>query len=875
MTYNSLSGLIMSNKYSNGKLTIGIFSNTLDFEFQILVWAGVQAAAKIVDANMICFAGAELKTPNLIRNERNTVYEMIGTKNVNGLIILPSINCSFLTMEEINEYFEKYHNMPIVSIGMHLKNISSIIIDNKYGFKSLVDHLIEVHNRRKFLYIGGPVNNLEAIDRLNAFKESLNDHQITINPEHITVADYLLQPAYSIVHNLLNQKFDFDAIVAANDSMAMGAIKALQEKKVVIPDEISVIGFDDINIAHSLLIPLTTVRQPVYEMTRKAIDIIIKKIDGKKVKDLEIIKTEPVIRNSCGCMTRDINHVIMKNLKPNQSGISDFKNIKNEVLIELKENHSFTSKFLSIYNNIIEDFFKVVQSEVSDNDFIIKFDKTLRICISNNFDNSVWDELFFLIRKKIQPFFLNQPDKIIQIDDLIFQLCILNNNVLKQIENNSHIQLLERTRILQRIMRELVNSFNIQNLVEKLATELPKIGIKSCYLSLHSSKEKMFKEARLILAYNKNGRIKLDNKKSIFPSQELFPRDLIKIDERFDLIIESLVYEKEQLGFVVFEIDPLEGILITSVSDQITSTIKASMLLQETLEKGKKLEQILSELKEQHKELEETYEKLKENQKKLIIADKMASLGRLTAGIAHEMSTPLATARGSLAEIVNLIKEYKISLSNTDITIKDHNEIADDMLKTVTLADKAIGKASGFIKSIKSQTREDDYKEKIFFNVVNIINETILLLSHILKQNNLSIGFNFSNGSISLFGNPGKFSQVITNLIINAIDAVASKKGKSIKIDLSEDKKNVILRIEDNGCGILEENITKIFDPLFTTKPFGHGSGLGLTIVQDIVYREYNGYIEVESKVDYGTIFTIIIIKPAGHKNKKKFYYNY
>jgi DNA-binding LacI/PurR family transcriptional regulator/signal transduction histidine kinase len=842
----------MIDRDSTGRPTIGILSNSLDYEYQVLIWAGVKAAAKELNFNVICFTGAEINSPNPIRQERNKIFELISKHNIDGLIIVPSTNCNFMTIKEMEAYFKRFNFIPMVSIGIKLKNIPSIIIDNKSGLKNLVDHLIEVHGYKKFLYVGGPINSIESKERLQAFKDSLNEHGIKIEKEYLTNGNYFLQPTYFLVRDFLNKGERFDAIVTASDNMAIGAIWALEEKGIIIPDETAVTGFDDIKSASSISVPLTTVRQPLFKMAKKAVNVLINKINRKKAIDLEVMKTEPVIRKSCGCLNIDIEHVPIEDIKMSSKSPSDFNLIKDSILNKIKEIYIFKTEEhkIDIYSLVIENLIKFIKNELSDKDFIFELDKILKRSMLENHNKSEWNRLLFLFRKKILPIFLNQPQIIIKIEDLIHQARILINEASIQIEKNSYIRLSERTRILQQIMRDLVNSFDVQTLLQRMAVELPKISINSCYLSLYSSKIEKGKDARLILAFNKREQIKLNKDGYLFPRDQLFPRDLINLKETYYFIVEPLIYDKEQLGFIVLDMDNLEGLLITSITDQIRSTIKTSVLLKDTIEKGKKLKDALYELDE--------------NKGKLIISEKMASLGRLTAGIAHEMNTPLTTAISAISEMMSLIKEYKMSISNPDVTAKDHYSISKDMFELADLSNKAIDKAINFIKGIKSQTRESCNYQKIMFNAVDIINETILLLNHILKEKNLSIDFVFSNNDISLFGLPEKFSQVITNFITNAIDAMADKKNESIKITLIEDDRKITLKIIDKGEGIPKSIIRKIFDPLFTSKPYGKGTGLGLSIVKEIVNEEFNGKIEVKSKVNFGTTFTIYFEK---HKN--------
>jgi signal transduction histidine kinase len=536
----------------------------------------------------------------------------------------------------------------------------------------------------------------------------------------------------------------------------------------------------------------------------------------------------------------------------------DFANIKKEVMEELSS--YFPDIKGEFYEKNLDFFFKAVVGEMPGKEYISFLDKSLNFSSKANVSDENWEKYISILRKKILPYFYEKIDILIRIENLIHQSRVVIKEFLILAEKNKKVMFSDRTKTLQQILRDFVNLFNIESLFDKMAAGLPRMGVTQCYLSLYASKEKILNEAKLVMAFDQNGRINLDGKNVIFNVNQLFPDDINVNEKRYDFIIESLFYENEQLGLIVLEVNQIEGILISSMTDQIQSTIKSSMLINETMVKEKELEKAFIELKENHQELEQAYKNLKENKEKLLVSEKMASLGRLTSGIAHEINTPIATARAALFELANLIKEdgsCDMKPENTE----DHNLIVSEMIRSVSLADKAIEKAASFIKSIKSQTREMSHKEGIMFNVTDIISEAILLLGHILKNGGLSIEFNHPDKPVELFGHPGRISQVITNLITNAADAMEDKKGEMIKINLINDEKKIIIRVEDKGNGIPESIRTKIFDPLFTTKPFGKGTGLGLTIVHDIICGEFGGNIEVESEVGSGSAFVITFLK--------------
>lgn len=268
-------------------------------------------------------------------------------------------------------------------------------------------------------------------------------------------------------------------------------------------------------------------------------------------------------------------------------------------------------------------------------------------------------------------------------------------------------------------------------------------------------------------------------------------------------------------------------------------------------------------VKERARELEHAYRTLQENQEQLLIAEKMASLGRLTAGIAHEMNTPLAAARAALAELGNLVKEYQDSVGDPEVTPDDQREIAQEMQQSIRLANSATERVASFVRGIKGQTRDLTPQERHRFDAVPVIRETLLLLSYELRKQGCKAVFEPAAERVELYGSPGRLAQIVTNLVANSIDAYRAQGGGLITLRLTSTDDGIALQVSDLGSGIPPEIVSKIFDPMFTTKPFGQGTGMGLTIVHDIVTSEFGGTISVSSQSSQGTTFTLRFPRPA------------
>jgi len=210
-----------------------------------------------------------------------------------------------------------------------------------------------------------------------------------------------------------------------------------------------------------------------------------------------------------------------------------------------------------------------------------------------------------------------------------------------------------------------------------------------------------------------------------------------------------------------------------------------------------------------------------------------------------------------LTELTGLTQEYETSLDDPAVTLENYREITQEMRQTIQLAERSAGQAADFVRGIKSQTRDLTPQAAEPFDAVPVIRDTLLLLGHALRQGKCTASFEPEADQLQLYGSPGRLAQAVTNLVVNAIEAYAAKGGGLITVRLEPSATGMELQVSDAGRGIAPEVLPKIFDPMFTTKPFGQGTGLGLTIVHDIVTGDFGGSVEVTSHLGQGTTFTL------------------
>lgn len=271
------------------------------------------------------------------------------------------------------------------------------------------------------------------------------------------------------------------------------------------------------------------------------------------------------------------------------------------------------------------------------------------------------------------------------------------------------------------------------------------------------------------------------------------------------------------------------------------------------------LKRIHKELKVKNLDLVNALDDLKKTQSKLIESEKIASLGNLVAGIAHEINTPIGvgvTISTFLQEITGEIrKSFKnktMTKSELDTYLKKTDEASQQIFRNLL-------RTAELIKSFKMISADQTSHEKRVFNIKSYLDDILSSLKPKFKNTKLNVHVNCDK-YLNFNSYPGAFAQIITNLLINALDhAYDNEKKGDITLNISSNTNTLTLEFSDDGKGISKEDLNKIFDPFFTTRRMDGGTGLGLNIVHNIVHKTFNGEIRCLSEEGKGATFVIVM----------------
>lgn len=250
---------------------------------------------------------------------------------------------------------------------------------------------------------------------------------------------------------------------------------------------------------------------------------------------------------------------------------------------------------------------------------------------------------------------------------------------------------------------------------------------------------------------------------------------------------------------------------------------------------------------------------IKDNQTMLIEKERLASLGQMIGGIAHNLKTPIFSISGGLEGLNDLIQEFDSSIEDDTVTDQDMHDIAKDMNEWIEKLKTHVSYMSDVITAVKGQAVTLSENEEIEFNVEELFKRIDILMKHEVK--NALINLNLKNtvdDSKLIKGNINSLVQVINNIISNAIEAYNGKPEQNIDVLAKTEDDNIVITIQDYGPGIPKAIKEKLFSEMITTKG-KNGTGLGLFMSYSTIKANFHGDIKIESEENQGTKFTIIL----------------
>ncbi|MBN1430169.1 MAG: substrate-binding domain-containing protein [Anaerolineae bacterium] len=803
--------------------TLGFFIDHTGGYYEA-IWDGIVQVATEYNANALCFVGGELDSQIRFQRHWNVIYNLADSTNLDGLIISAALQ-NYVTIEDMTQFCARYAPLPIVVIASELPGFHSITVDNSIGLRELTRHLIDHHHYKRIAFIWGPENNQEAEIRYKAYVETLKDHNIPLDPNLVVPGNFNIGGGVEAIKMLLDQRrVRFDAVVASNDAMAVGAWQELSKRGFKVPEDVAITGFDDMPEARIFVTPLTTVRQPVNEQGQHATRMLLDYLQrGTPLKNL-ILETELIIRESCGCLSSAVS----------SSSLSIPTIVTDVPMDSLTQQQSiavskiskticpyFPEVSLQSVDELVNVFFDTLQGDDSL-PFLSLFRHLLGISAMNISHTELergimgkWQEAISIFREIALPY--KRPEVLATIDGLLHQGRIL----IAEAAERAHSCMQSRAGVSLQVQSALIRDINaasdVQQIADILAEGLPRLGIHIGSLALYVGDIIPSPESRLIMAYVNEKRFELGPDGEIFPSVQLMPDDILPDDKPLFLIIHPLVAHDNHFGFIVMEmiVGHLTILYISDgFSEQIGSALYKALLMQQIEQSNQHLQQHASEL-----------------------ADANAQLEHFAYIASHDLQEPLRMVSSYLQLIE---KRYK-------------DKLDDDAREFIEYAVDGASRMKRMIDALLAYSRLTTGRQPLDpTDCGQILAQAISNLKVAIQEANALITHD-PLPTIMVDGT--QLLMVFQNLISNAAKFHAERRPH-IHISARQSGDEWIFSVCDNGIGIAPENIERlfvIFGRLHSQADYP-GTGIGLAMCKKVVER-HGGHIWVESQPGEGATF--------------------
>ncbi len=792
---------------------------------------------------MICFPGKPLRSQVGFEAQSNVLYELVDPEMIDGLVLWLAGLTLQVDLEEIRVFCERFRPLPIVTVGVHLEGFPCVTVDNYHGMRNIVEHLVEEHGHSRIAFIRGPEHHQEAEERFLAYQDVLNDHGIPFDPSLVVIGGFKESGGKAAIGELLdNRKVRFDALAAASDNMAIGAMKILQERGIRIPEEVAIAGLNNESEGRLITPPLTTGPLHFYDQGRKATEMVLELLDGRPVPDQVMLPTSLLIRHSCGCPDPLVLEAAAKHLGKHSNevhgGLSAQLNIIVPGILQTLEVEQ-TSQNPKLIEQMCVAFIDEIQGD--SRTFLSFFYEVLRQSAVEDEVLSKWHTAISVLRTNVLPHL--EEATLYHAEDLFHQARVMIGETAQRVQAFRGQQAEQQARVLSEINQLISATIDRSELMEVLVRSLPQLNISRGYIAIYTDPETPTSWSQLIMAYDESGPVEIELCQKRFPSRKLLPGELWPTDRPYSWVVEPLYFREDQLGLALFEADPHQEEIYEILRGQISGALKRTRLAERNIELYNQAVQA-QKVAEEGRHLAEQADTLK---------------SRFLATVSHELRTPLTL-------IVGMI-EILLAEDSHDHTPLPAAYQRD--LKSIRTSAQHLGRLISDVLDLATSQAGELHLNCKPLNLGSILKETLLLSEGIVREKGLDWRVEITPVLPTIWADRTRLKQVILNLVSNA--AKFTEQGE-VALEVSVEEKTVTITVRDTGIGIPESEQSSIFDEFSqserTTQRGYGGIGLGLAITRRLV-ELHGGRMGVCSSGEEGAgsafYFTLPVMENQEH----------
>ncbi len=821
----------MLEKSTQARPTIGYLTTAISPGVGLAVWSGVVDAAQKHNANLFTFLGGLLSDPAAFGSQANILYSLAAACNVDGLVIWGSSIGGFVDPNEVIALCQRYSPLPIVNLTLPLPGIPTTVIDCYRGTHELVLHLIVTHGYRRLGFICGPETHYYAQERFRAYQDVLRQHDLALDPRLITPPlDWSEATGAEATRLLLDERglrpgVDLDAIIGANDAIALGAMDALQARGILVPRDLAIVGFNDSQEGRVSTPTLTSVALPFRQQGLQSVRMLLNGLAGQPVPEQVVLLPRPVVRQSCGCPDPEVLRAAADASGPRTPSLHALATQRASIAAEAGQIIAgFPADAAQQWSLQLLDSLIAELQGAPPGMFLGRLEAALAR-LSDDSDLSTWHNVISLLRRRARPYL----DDILlqQAESLWQQARVVVGKRAQRRQARQRQETEHQATVLREIGAACSTVADLQGLMDVLVEGLMRLGIPSGYLSLYENPQPwqypqpVPEWSRLMLAYDERGRAALETQPPRFHSSQLLPEGMLPSHRQHSYVVVPLYYQDCQLGYVLLETGPRDGTVYEALRVQISSALQGVGLLARNVELYHQALQA-EKAAEQGRRLAEEANSLK---------------SRFLSVVSHELLTPLVLLVG-LSEM--MLKESTADES----TLKP--SYRQDLMRIYTSAQHLGSLVRDVLDLARSQVGELRLA-KAPLDLSKTLHAVALVGEEMARTKGLVWRADMPADLPLVLGDAARLQQVALNLVANAIKFTTQGH---VYLTVEADDQRLTVRVSDTGLGVPLSEQQVIFDEFrqserTATRGYG-GLGIGLAICRQLVAL-HGGEIGVRS----------------------------
>jgi sigma-B regulation protein RsbU (phosphoserine phosphatase) len=570
--------------------TIGLLIDWLDNDYASSVAFAFHDEVRSRGMRFLCFVGHHLSAPGTPADGSNVAYRLANARVLDGLAVVSLGNQS--SLEQRIEFLGRFRPLPLCTLTMACPGVPFISVDNKGGMHDAVAHLIDEHGRRRIAFIGGSASSEDADQRFQGYASALAERGIPLDESLVVSGAFTRNSARAATRVLLDERrVSFNALVAANDSMAAAALLELSARGVRVPETVAICGFDDVEDSRFADPPISSVRQSWRMRARLGVEALLEQRAGRTAKN-QLVAAEFVARRSCGCDVQFAATTLTHN-----AGLElrvanwDWRKASAALIVR-----TLAQRGVRLAEDparaLVECYWEEI-SGVREGGFLIVLEQELSERLLERASLSSWYHALARLRADVLARLEEDPAQQLRAEALMHRALERVSYAAERQQALRRLEFERQGRLLALAGQATSNAFDLEGIEKSLTAQLPALGVPSfhvCKFIGRVADTEPPAHSRLLISHDTHRSDAVLGQPD-FETATLLPAGVGSAELPLGFVVEALHFQNKPLGYALMEIGPRQGAIYLALREQLSAALEGASLVAQVAQRAVQREQ--------------------------------------------------------------------------------------------------------------------------------------------------------------------------------------------------------------------------------------------------------------------------------------------